>query len=729
MGIKYRIKHRMPGRIRLQVPALGYLPYSEIACRQLFSKQNEVTNVRVNLYVSSLVIDYDASSNDFPKKLLKIFGSITLAKLESLATQAKELEAKQAATNGNSANGKDQENVQENDSIFSAVEDFSVRYPLALPTASLALSLIGGAAGALVTVPLIAYNAAPTIKRALEVLQNEQRLNVDFLDGLAITISTLQGSFFTSSFINWLLGLGDFIRDKTGSKSKRAIENLLDYQNQMAWVLRGDEKVEIKVSEIETGETVIAYAGEMIPVDGEVLDGDASVDQKTITGESLPVRRGKGDKVFAATVVREGKLYLRADRTGDQTTAAQIVRMVESAPVGETRIQNYAEKFADKLVAPSLAGATGLYAMSGDLNRFLSMIIIDYGTGIRVAAPTTVLASMINAAHQGILIKGGRQLEKLSQVDTIVFDKTGTLTEGNPRVTDIKSFDEKHFPVNEILALAAAAEARLTHPVALAILNKAQELNLKIPERDESKYHIGLGVEVQINGYYVHLGSERFMRENNIKIDGASSDLRNLNNHGYSSLALAVNGELKGLISYADQIRLESSAVIKTLHNRGMKNLIMLTGDNKTVAERVSNQLGLDGYFAEVFPEEKAKIVRRLQSKGHVVAMVGDGINDSPALAYADVGISMKSGADIAREAADVVLMEENLWKIINVLDVSNEAMHLINQNFAIIAGLNTLAYALAIPGGLVSPALTTVISNGSAILASLNAIRPILKY
>jgi Cu2+-exporting ATPase len=356
------------------------------------------------------------------------------------------------------------------------------------------------------------------------------------------------------------------------------------------------------------------------------------------------------------------------------------------------------------------------------------MVIIDYGTGIRVAAPTSVLASMIHAARHGIMIKGGSQLEKLSRVDTILFDKTGTLTEGRPHVQSIRSYNERRFPSEKILALAAAAEARLTHPVAEALLAKAREMKVKIPERTESRFHIGLGVEAQVNGHVVHLGSERFLRDQNIKLDSAISDLRQINSYGHSALLLAVEGEITGAISYADQIRPECSAVIKTLHNRGLRNLIMLTGDNSTVAAGVANRLGLDRYVANVFPAEKAEIVAELQREGRVVAMVGDGINDSPALARADVGIAMKGGADIAREAADVVLMEENLWKLISALDVSSDAMELIRQNFAIIAGLNTLAYALAIPRGLINPAIATLISNGSAILATVNAVRPVMR-
>jgi Cu2+-exporting ATPase len=601
--------------------------------------------------------------------------------------------------------------------------------PLALPTLSLGLSLIGGPIGAALALPLITYNALPTLRRAYNVVRNEKRLNVDFLDGLAITIATLQGSLFTSAFMTWLITLGDSIRDHTAAKSKRAIEGLLDYQGRMAWVVRGKRKIEVKASQLAAGDIVAVYPGAMIPIDGEVIKGRAIVDQKTITGESMPVDLQPGDKVYAATVVRDGKLYVKTTRAGSDTTAAQIVRMVEEAPVGETRIQNYAEKFADKLVAPTLGVAGAAYAATGDLNRLLSMLIIDFGTGIRVAAPTSVLAYMTHAARQGIVIKGGSSVEKLSKVDTIAFDKTGTLTGGIPRILEVSSYDGRRFPSHKVLALAAAAEARLKHPLALAVVERAGQAGVKIPERSESKYHLGLGVEVQVNGYRVDVGSERFMRERNVKLEAARSDLRSLNESGRSALLLAVDRKLTGLIPFADIIRPESVSVIKTLHDRGIKNVLMLTGDNSTVAGAVARQLGLDRYFSEVLPAEKAEIVQQLQSEGKSVAMVGDGINDSVALSYADVGIAMKNGADVAREAADVVLMDENLWKIIQAIDISKDTMGLIKQNYAIIAGLNAIAFAMTIPAGMASPGLTTLISNGSAILASLNAVRPILNY
>jgi Cu2+-exporting ATPase len=432
--------------------------------------------------------------------------------------------------------------------------------------------------------------------------------------------------------------------------------------------------------------------------------------------------------VFAATVIREGQITIRAIRVGTATTAGQIARLVESAPIGDTRMQNHAEKLADRLVLPTLALAAGTAAVTGDFNRFLSLVIIDYGTGIRVAAPTSVLASMTHAARAGIIIKSGAHMEKLTEVDTIIFDKTGTLTHGSPEVIDVISY-ERSITDRHLLGLAAAAETKLQHPVANALRIKAQELGANVPYCEETKYRIGLGVEGQVNGYYLHVGSERFMRQSGINVGVAESDRAGLDHRGYSCLYVAVDGALAGLVPFADRVRPESREVIARLHRLGIKNTVMLTGDNAVVARAVGRRLGLSRQFAEMMPADKADVIQQFQRDGHRVAMVGDGINDSPALSFADVGIAMKHGAEVARESADVVLMEDSLWKLVKAVEISRNAVRLIHQNYAIVAGLNTLALGLALPGGLVVPEVTALISNGSAILASLNGIRPLLRY
>lgn len=598
-------------------------------------------------------------------------------------------------------------------------------FALLLSSAAVAASLLAEPV-APVLLPLLLGSAWPIFVRAFETLVQHNRLNVDVLDASATILLTVQGQLPTAAFMVWLVNLADYIRDRTMEQSRRAISAVLDYQLNHAWVQRGDQKVQVPVDAIQAGETVVVYTGERIPVDGMVVSEEASVDQQMLTGESLPVHKRAGDRVYAATVVRDGKLYLRAEKVGADTEAAQIVRLVEEAPARDTRIQNYAEQWADALVPFSFLGAGAATLLSGTLHQAAAILIIDYGTGIRVAAPTTVLATMTKAARHGILIKGGRHLERLAEVDAIVFDKTGTLTLGQPAIEAVLAY-RRRFPEEQMLALAAAAEQRLNHPVAHAIVREAMTRALTIPERLTSDYTIGLGVEAVVNGSIVHVGSRRFLTLKDIPVpQRALREVARLERQATPPLFVAVDGWLCGLLAYADPLRPEAPAVIQTLRAQGIREVVMLTGDQPTVARRVAESLGISRYVAEVLPDEKAAVVRDLQAAGHVVAVVGDGINDSPALAQADVGIAVHGGTAVAQETAHVALREGDLWKIPGAIDIAREGMQLIRQNWQLIALPNTLALALACVG-VAGPIGATLISNGSALVAVGNALRPLL--
>ncbi len=710
----FSIRHFIPGRIRLYSPSLCRRRTLAEAAIAWLSGQKGIKRARPNYDCASLVIEYDVA---YEKLLRGLIGRLSVMTLDDL----KRIVEMQPA-------GAGAEKALPATMSKAAPPPAWRRVPLTLPTISLLLAFSANPIVRAVNMPLMLWNAYPIALRAWRVWRREGRLNVDFLDTLAIAASLMQGNPMAGAIVTWLIKLGDWIRDLTAAGSRRAISELLEFQAKSAWVIRDGVVTSIPATALAIGDEVVVYPGEIIPVDGEVIDGHAMIDQKTITGEGLPVMRATGEAVFAATVIRDGQLTVRAMRVGDGTTAGQIARLVESAPIGDTRMQNHAERLADRLVLPTLALASGTAALTADFNRFLSLVIVDYGTGIRVAAPTAVLASMTHAARAGIIIKSGRHMERLSEVDTIIFDKTGTLTHGSPAVVDVISY-ENSITGRHLLGLAAAAETHLNHPVAEALRTKATEMGANIPYCEETKYRIGLGVEGQVNGYYLHVGNERFMRQSEINVRIAETDRAALDEQGYSCIYVAVDGALAGLVPYTDAIRPESRMVIQRLHELGIKNSVMLTGDNAVVAKAVGARLGLSRQFADMLPADKAEVIQQFQRKGNVVAMVGDGINDSPALSFADVGIAMKHGAEVARESADVVLMEDSLWKLVKTVEISRGAVGLIRQNYAIVAGLNTLALALALPSGLVSPSVTAVISNGSAILASLNGIRPILRY
>ncbi|WP_158818773.1 heavy metal translocating P-type ATPase [Methylocapsa sp. S129] len=709
----FQVRHFMPGRLRLHVPALCRKKSLADAFVAWLRAQAGIKRARINYECSSLVVEYDVANHKFFEGMLRELQHTPLSELRAILALAKpSSEAPQTEANA---------------PVAKPPSVVSWRSPLALPTLSLLMAFSSNPVVMAVNLPLMLWNGFPIAVRAWRVWRRENRLNIDFLDTLAITASLMQGNPLAGSIVTWLIKLGDWIRDLTAAGARRAITELLEFQSKTAWVVREGEIVSIPARELAIGDLVVVYPGEMISVDGEIVEGRATIDQKTITGESLPVTRGKGEAVFAATVLRDGQLRVKALRVGVNTTAGQIAHLVESAPVGDTRMQNHAERFADRLVLPTLALAVGTAAVTRDFNRFLSLVIIDYGTGIRVAAPTSVLASMTHSARAGIIIKSGAHMERLAHCDTVVFDKTGTLTHGSPTVIDVVPY-VKHITSGHLLGLAAAAETRLHHPVAEALRSKAKQLGVNIPPCDETQYRIGLGVEGQVNGYYLHVGNERFMRQSEINVGEAAGDRAALDERGYSCLYIAVDGALAGLVPYADQIRSESRAVIQKLHAMGVKNTVMLTGDNAVVARAVGRSLGLTRQYADMLPADKARVIQELQRGGAIVAMVGDGINDSPALSFADIGIAMKYGAEVAQESADVVLMEDSLWKLVKAVEISRGAVSLIKQNYGIVAGLNTLALALALPGGLITPEVTALISNGSAILASVNGIRPMLR-
>jgi len=694
------IVHAIPGRVRLRVPALAIRPRLVKPLEVFLSDQPGVTGVSVNQACCSVTVTYEA-------------GAWSAEKLCELVARLRHEEVEADALRRASSRP-----IQMPEEVSGPELWYS--------SAGLALFLTAEAVAAPLLPALLLFSALPMLKRASKSLTDDGKLNVDVLDASATALLTVQGNLPMATFMVWLINIADYIRDATMNQSKRAIEEVLAYQRYEAWVIRDGEIIRVPVAGIRVGETVIVYPGERIPVDGTVLSGKALVDQSTLTGESLPVEKNGEDAVYAATVLREGEIRIRAERIGDETEAARIVHLVEEAPARETKIQNYAVKWANDLVPYSFMGAGAAAVIGGGLPGAAAVLIVDYGTGIRIAAPTTVLSSMTKAIRHGILIKGGRHLETLAEVDTIVFDKTGTLTSGHPDVSDV--VPTGRMTRDQVLALAAAAENRLTHPVADAIVRAAQTRGLEIPERTTSEYSLGLGVESSVNGAAVLVGSSRFMTKKGLALSKkVQRALREIEAQAISPLCVAVEGDIVGLLSYADPVRPEAAEVIRSLRARGINEIILLSGDHKSVAQRVADELGIDQVIAEAFPGEKADLVKSLQRQGRKVALVGDGINDSPALAHADVGIAVEGGTDVARETAHVVLLHGGLWKIPVAIDIGREAVSLIKQNWKIISIPNTIALGLACVG-LLGPIGSTLLSNGSAIVATFNGLRPLME-
>ena len=694
------VVHAISGRVRLRVPALKTLPSLAEPLERLLKDQPGVTDVSVNDWCHSVTVTCDPSVWTPDRLCLWL-------QLQKAAEVASYKPANELTDQAQSASD------EAGDELWYSSAGIGVALlvePLAAPLVPL----------------LLLVSALPMLKRAHRSLSEDGKLNVDVLDASATSLLVVQGNFPMAIFMVWLINIADWIRDLTMMRSKKAIEEILGYQNIEAWVVRDGQKMRVSVTEVQLGETVVVYPGERIAVDGTVLSGKALVDQAALTGESVPVEKEEGGLVYAATVVREGKLYIRAERIGSETEAAQILRLVEAAPARETKIQNYAVKWANDLVPYSFVGGAIGAVMGGGLQGAAAVLIIDYGTGIRIAAPTTVLSAMTKAIRNGILIKGGRHLESLAEVDAVVFDKTGTLTTGHPDVLDVVPVDSS--TADEVLALAAAAELRLTHPVAAAIVRVAEARKLSIPERTASDYSLGLGVEAIVNDSVVLVGSPRFMTLRGVDLSPeVQGHISRMQQQAISPLCVARDGCVIGVLSISDPLRPEARDVVQALRDRGIKHIVMLTGDHQDVAQRIAAELGITEFLAEVFPGDKSEVVQRLQREGYKVAVVGDGINDSPMLAYADVGIAVEGGTEAARETAPVVLLHGGLWKVPLAIDIGRETVALIRQNWSIISIPNTIALALACIG-LLGPIGATLLSNGSAIVATMNGLRPIME-
>jgi Cu2+-exporting ATPase len=577
-----------------------------------------------------------------------------------------------------------------------------------------------------VLLPILNLASFSIYRRAVEALIREKKFSVDFLDALAHICAQIQKDYSAVAFMTTLISIGDLMRQKTSEKAQRVFTDVLAFSKEKSWVERNGNKMEIPVGEIRKGDLVLIYPGRVAPVDGEVVSGTSMVDQKSLTGESMAVLKSKDDMVYAGTISLDGLLKVCAQRVGDETSVARIVQIVVEGAKRTTAIEDYARKFGDFLVLPALAVSGAIAAITGDPRRFTSMIIIDLGTGMRVSAPTAVLSLMIVAAKSGIIIKGGQSIEKMNEADTVIFDKTGTLTIGQPTIQKIDTLDGT-CSETEILQLAASAESRFSHPLARAFIQKAMEMGVEIAEPEEAQYHIGYGVEAKVMGNKILLGSQRFLNNKKVDTRSVSKRMAAWQELAQSVLLLAVDGKLAGLITYSDALRPEAREVVQSLRKIGVKNLTMLTGDNRLVAKSIAGQLDLDAYVCEALPGQKLKYVKDLKEKGHVVVVVGDGINDSPALTIADVGISVRGGADLAKASADVILMVDDLRKIIEAFQLSRDALSLIEKNRKMIFALNSIGFAGAALG-LFPPAVTSAVSDGATLLATLSSLKPLAR-
>jgi len=697
------VAHTLRGRVRLRVPALKTSTDLARRLERLLRDQPGVFEITVNNWCASLTVIYDPS----------VWTS------DRFCAWLQHLSAEEVAAYKPLNEPVDQAPILTEEVAGPELWFSSVGIGIALLVEPLAP-----------LVPLLLVSALPMLTRAYRSIADNGQVNIDVLDATATSLLVVQGNFPIAIYLVWAINVGDWIRSLTMMKAKEAImtsvEEILGHRNIEAWVVRGGQTIRVSVEQIQLGETVVIYPGERIAVDGTVLIGRGLVDQAELTGKSVLVEKEEGSSVSATMVVRGGTLYIRAERIGTETEAAQILRLVEAAPTGETKIQDYAVKWANDLVPFSFAGGGVNAVLDGGLQGAASVLIADYGTGIRISAPIAVLSAMSKAIRNGILIKGGRYLENLAEVDAVVFDKTGTLTTEHPDLLEVVPCASSM--AEEVLALAAAAELRLTHPVADAVVRAAKARDLSIPERTALEYSLGLGVEAVVDTSVILVGGLRFMKQRGLTLSReVRRAISQIQRQGISPLCVARDGSIIGLLSISAPLRPEARDVVQALRQRGIKHIAMLTGDHQDVAKRVAADLGITEHEAELLPADKAEAVQRLQRQGYKVAVVGDGINDCPMLAYADVGIAVEGGAVAVRNTAPVVLLNGGIGKLPAAIDIGRATVALIRQNWTITSIPNTIAIGLA-SVGMLGTIGASLLSDGSSIIAMMNSLRPIME-
>ncbi|WP_081968215.1 manganese-exporting P-type ATPase CtpC [Mycobacterium kyorinense] len=584
-----------------------------------------------------------------------------------------------------------------------------------------------GPTGQLVATGATVFMGYPFLRGALRSLRSG-RAGTDALVTAATVASLVLRENVVALTVLWLLNIGEYLQDLTLRRTRRAISDLLRGTADTAWIRADGNEVQVPIDTVQIGDEVVVHDHVAIPVDGEVVDGEAIVDQSAITGETLPVSIVAGARVHAGSVVLRGRLVVRASAVGNETTIGRIITRVEEAQHDRAPIQTVGENFSRRFVPISFVVSAITLAITGDVRRAMTMLLIACPCAVGLATPTAISAAIGNGARRGILIKGGSHLEQAGRVDAIVFDKTGTLTVGRPVVTNIIAL-HKDWQPEQVLAYAASSELHSRHPLAEAVIRSTEERRIIIPPHEECEVLVGLGMRTWADGRTLLLGSPSLLQSEDVQVSPeAAKWVDKLRRQAETPLLLAVDGTLVGLISLRDEVRAEATEVLKQLRANGIRRIVMLTGDHPEIAKVVAAELAIDDWRAEVLPEDKLEVVRRLQEDGHVVGMVGDGINDAPALAAADIGIAMGlAGTDVAVETADVALANDDLQRLLDVRDLGARAVEVIRENYGMSIAVNAAGLLIG-AGGALSPVLAAILHNASSVAVVANSSR-LIRY
>lgn len=686
------IVHALPGRVRVASRALRFLDSQKQQIAGRLREAPDVTSVQISSLTGNILVRFTPDRLT-PEAVCDLVESVVGA--HSLLVFKSERQEKVSLT-------VTERRLQDEPLSEMAIRVVVTTVALLFGWRRTPNKVAGSLLSRLIAMPsLTALSlAGPIFRNGLISLRDTRRPNADTLSATAILSSVLAGRDVAALTIIWLADIAELLTGWTLDRTRKAIRDVLSIGENEVWkVLADGSQQKVPLTSLSVGDYLAAYTGEKISVDGIVDRGEAAVDQASVTGEFMPVSRSAGDEVFAGSVIKSGSVVVRAQRVGDQTAVGRIVHMVEEAAQHKAPIQAFADKFSAAFIPVNFALSGLVYALTRKPDRALNMLIIDYSCGVRLSTATALSAAICAGARQGILIKGGNYLELLDEADTLILDKTGTLTEGRPQVLSIVPLADG-LNARRLLELAAAAEETSTHPMAVAVIDKVRRNGFQIPQHGMARVVVARGVEVTAEGRLIRVGSRRFMEDNHVDLSPATAPAHKLVSAGENLLYVSADRQLLGLLGIQDALRENMKKALNRLRMAGMDDIILLTGDVEQHAEIVADRMAMDRFHAEALPEDKAEMVLRLQSRGTNVIMVGDGINDAPALAYANVGIATgASRTDVAMEAADITITGDDPLLIPGVVRLGKKTMDVIRQNFGISIGVNTVGLILSSMG------------------------------
>ena len=690
--MKFIVKHEINGRLRIHV-VQKRMTYTEADTLSWFlSNQKNVTDVKVYERTADAVICYVGTREE------------VLNLLKEFSYENTKLPEHVAAGSGRELNAVYQEKL-----VMKTVLHYGSKLFLPMPVRAVITSV----------------KSVKYIWHGIRCLMHG-KIEVPVLDATAISVSVFRRDYATAGSVMFLLGIGEIIEEWTHKKSVGDLARSMSLNVNKVWLKRNEQEILVKSSDIEPGDHVVIRMGNVIPFDGEVVTGEGMVNQASLTGESLPVRRSVGQSVFAGTVLEEGEIEVLVKAVSGSTRFEKIVTMIEDSEKLKSSVEGKAEHLADRLVPYTLLGTGAVWLLTRNITKTLSVLMVDFSCALKLAMPITVLSAIREAGENNITVKGGKFLEAVADADTIVFDKTGTLTKATPTVKEIVAFSE--YSENDLLRIAACLEEHFPHSMAKAVVDAAKERHLSHEEmHSKVEYVVAHGISSSIDDKKVLIGSSHFIFEDEgCTIPSEYQDRYDSLKPEYSHLYLAIEKQLVAVICIEDPLREEATEMVRDLKKAGIRKVVMMTGDSERTAAAIAKRVGVDEYYAEVLPEDKANFVEKEKAEGRKVIMIGDGINDSPALSAADAGIAISDGAEIAREIADITITADDLREVVTLKLLANAMMKRIHKNYRNIVGINSGLILLGVTG-IVQPTVSALLHNASTLMISLRSMKNLL--